>query len=360
MEVVAICDPSERCIQIAREKYGDPKVYEDHRDLVKDPSVDWVFIGSWNCFHREHAVAALKAGKHVFCEKPLATNLDDCLAIKRAQESSGRICVVGFTLRFSNHYRRIKDVIDSGAVGDVVSMEFNETLTFDHGGFFHGHWRRLTEQSGTAILEKCCHDLDVVNWMLGSIPRRVASFGGTNFFNPAHQHYVEKIGKSPDGKDAFFAWGCMNGRTIENPFTARKDIIDNQVAILEYANDTRATFHMNCSTNLPERRMYICGTDGTLRADVIPGVIELRRLGYDVETERLDTGAKGGHGGGDEVMHQELVDAIVKGVVPESGIDEGLKSAITAFGIDQAMQSGSVVDMDPLWKKAGIVREDAK
>jgi len=58
--------------------------------------------------------------------------------------------------------------------------------------------------TGTALLEKCCHDIDVANWMLGSIPRRVASFGGTNFFNPDHQHYVQKIGKSPDGLDAFF------------------------------------------------------------------------------------------------------------------------------------------------------------
>jgi len=105
--------------------------------------------------------------------------------------------------------------------------------------------------------------------------------------------------------------------------------------------------------------MYICGTDGTLRADVISGTIELRRLGYNIDTEILDSGAKGGHGGGDGIMHQELIDAMTDGQAPESGIEEGLKSAITAFGIDQAMMEGNVVDMAPLWRQAGISMNDA-
>ena len=64
----------------------------------------------------------------------------------------------------------------------MISMEFNETLGFNHGGFIMGDWRRLTENSGTHLLEKCCHDIDLVNWMLESIPVKVASFGGVNFF----------------------------------------------------------------------------------------------------------------------------------------------------------------------------------
>ena len=83
IKLAAICDPSQESIDECLKKYNQhAKIYEDYRELVKDPAIDWVFIGSWNCFHREQAVAALEAGKHVFCEKPPATNLEDCLAIR--------------------------------------------------------------------------------------------------------------------------------------------------------------------------------------------------------------------------------------------------------------------------------------
>ena len=351
VEVRSLYDPSAEAIESARQSIGGgARVCSEYREVVEDPGVDWVIIGSWNCFHREHAVAALDAGKHVFCEKPLATTLEDVLAIRDAHRRSKRQFFMGFTLRYSSHYRRIHQLLRDGAVGQVVSFEFNETLNFNHGGYIYQDWRRLTRNAGTHLLEKCCHDIDVANWCVGSLPARVASFGGLDFFTAEHAHHARRIGANPaNGRPAYQNWLAANG----NPFTSDKDIADNQVAIIEYANGVRATFHTNSNAALHERRSYILGTEGSIRADLICGRIELRRIGWD-EPIVVYPSVAGAHGGGDEVMTRELADGMTQGAEPSATLADGLTSAITCFAIDQAMATGQVVDLVPLWQQAGV------
>lgn len=352
IELRAICDPDKRSVKKTLETFSsDAKVYSDYRDLVRDANVDWVMIASWNCYHREHTIAAFKAGKDVFCQKPLATNLADCVAMKKAQERSGRQFNIGFTLRYSPHYRKIRELVSSGKIGDIISLEFNETLDFNHGGYIMGDWRRRREYAGTHLLEKCCHDIDLVNWMVGTKAARVASFGGLNFFVPENKKYIRRIGKDSAGRQAYRTWP---GLIKQNPFTSDKDIVDNQVAIIEFENNVRASFHANCNTAIPERRMYICGTEGTIQSNVLSGELSFKRIGFDTVKEQIDTKVSGGHGGGDDVLAQELKESMLEGRMPSSTLEDGLKSAITCFAIDKAMDSGRIVDVAPFWKKAGL------
>ena len=356
IEIVALCDPNPHSVAAARETYSPTaQVYEDYRALVRDPAVEWVMIGSWNCFHAEHTLAAFEAGKHVFCEKPLALNVSDCLAMRDAWIASGKLFSIGFTLRYSPHYRRIKEILASGKIGSILSMEFNETLAFNHGGYIHADWRRKSEWAGSHLLEKCCHDLDLVNWMTDSLALRAASFGGCDFFTAANAHHPARLGSSPEGKAAFMTWNkdTIHGNII-NPFNDDKDIVDNQVAILQFANGIRASFHTNCSAAIPERRMYICGTEGTLRADVMTGLLEMRRIGFDSTMEDCRTEAMGGHGGGDPVLGAGLADTMLNGAPPLTSLEDGLRAAFTAFGLDEAQRTGTVVDLTPLWRQAGI------
>jgi predicted dehydrogenase len=351
--VSSLFDPDERSIAATNQMLNQKaRVCSNYKDVTDDPKIDWVFIGSWNCFHYEHAIAALKQGKHIFCEKPLANTFKKCVAMKKASDKANKIFSVGFTLRYSSHYRKLKELIDNGAIGKIISMEFNETLDFDHGGYIHGDWRRLTKYAGSHILEKCCHDIDMSQWIVGSLPRSVASFAGCDFFTPENVSYMDKLGKTPNGRVAFDKYPRMD---YENPFTAEKDIADNQVAIFQFYNGVRASFHTNCNTNLPERRMYICGTEGTLRADVLVGQIDVAKISYSSKDNfTIKTDAHDGHGGGDYVLGQELNASIINGTKPAAGINEGLKSAVTCFGIDKACETGQVVNMKKYWDSAGI------
>lgn len=354
--VVALYDPEGSAVQKVTALYGsEVEVCGSEEAFFQREDVDWVLIGSCNHLHSQHIVRALEAGKHVFCEKPLATTLKDCLAIKRAVAVSGCTFAFGLVLRYSPFYRAIKEIVGQGALGQILSFEFNETVDFDHGGRrIFSTWRREFDLAGSHLLEKCCHDLDVANWLIGSLPVRVASFGGRDFFNPENAAYVERLGKAPDGRSAYCApEGSPN--TV-HPFSAGATIVDNQVAILQYANGVRATFHTNCNAAMRERRFYLCGTEGTLKADAYTGIIEWCRVGYETEVQTIDTKVSGGqgHAGGDRIMAQNLIDSMMQRSVPFASVDDGLRSCAVAFAIDEAMDEGRMVDLAAIWEQCGI------
>jgi predicted dehydrogenase len=354
LQIRTLYDPNPASVEHALKTINSqPRVCDSASGAITDPAVDWVMIASWNCFHKEQSVTALNAGKHVFCQKPLATNFEDCLAMRAAWHESGRMFNIGFSLRYAPHYRKIKQLLDARVVGDIISFEFNETLEFNHGGFIMGDWRRLQANAGTHLLEKCCHDIDLANWMTGSMASRVASFGGLNFFKPENARHIERIGPHADGAPAYGAWAYKRAVGL-NAFTSDKDIVDNQVAIIEYANGVRATFHANCNAGIPERRLVILGTEGAIRADLTAGVLQSKRIGFDTAIENHAIDAIDGHGGGDDILTRELADSMLHGAAPSVDLDDGLKSAATCFAIDDAMNRGQVVDVMPYWRAAGL------
>ena len=355
VEYVGVYDPSPESVQAAMDTLcSGGRVYQSVAEIAADPAVDWVMIGSPNCDHASQAVAAMRGGKNVFCEKPLATSMADAISIQQARQETGRTLVLGLTLRYSPFYRTMKERIEGGCLGKIISMEFNETLGFNHGGHVHSHpWRRFTAKGGSHILEKCCHDIDLAIWMLESLPKRVASFGGKDFFLPKNAHIKDELGTAEDGREAFVCWPSLEERV--NPFTGGSDVVDNQVCIIEFANGVRATFHTNCVAAIMERRMYLLGTKGGMRGDVIEGSLEYSPLGFDVEVERIiDRDVGGGHAGGDEILGQDLAACMTMGAEPPASVYEGLTSAVTCFALNEAMRTGTVVDCVPLWQQLGV------
>jgi len=349
LQVKALLDPDPRSIEATLAELATPPVVcEDLEAMWEVPGVDWVMIASWNCQHAEQTLAAFAAGKEVFCQKPLATNLNDALRMATAWRSSERHFGIGFTLRFSPHYRKIHELLRDGAIGDLISMEFNETLDFNHGGYIMGDWRRLEANAGSHLLEKCCHDIDLANWMTGSRAAQVASFGGRRFFLPENAAHIERIGRDPEGKAAYQTW---RGLVKADPFTSDKDIVDHQVAILEYANGVCATFHTNLNAGIPERRMLLLGSEGAIRADLGTGAIDLRRIGFGTTIETVSIPKTDGHGGGDAVLAKEIAAAMLHGKTPAVGLSEALESAVTCFAIDEAMKSSAVINLAAHWSQ---------
>jgi hypothetical protein len=100
--------------------------------------------------------------------------------------------------------------------------------------------------------------------------------------------------------------------------------------------------------------MYICGTEGAIRADVIAGEIEVCRIGFGEKVRKVEAGASGGHGGGDDVLARDLAATMLHGAASKAGLEDGLKSAVTCFAIDDAMAGGRVVDVGPYWQKTRL------
>lgn len=313
-------------------------------EALATPGVEWVMVFSPNVYHKEQILAAFQAGKHVFSEKPLATAIADCQEIYEAHGKSGKLFATGFVLRYAPIYRKAKEILDSGKLGKLIAIDGNENITPEHGGYIMCNWRRLTRYAGPHILEKCCHDLDLINWFVGSLPSRVASFGGRNFFTPENEKLMEKYGKK-----TFCSW--WDPHAIESPFSGDTDLMDNSIAIAEFRNEVRVAFTATMSNAIPERRLYFSCSEGTMKLDLYPGKLYYRCLGGEGVIEVAIPGD--GHGGGDSYIMKELYATMTTGAKPKCSGDEGLESAVYALALDQAARTKQVVDLEPVWKSLG-------
>lgn len=314
------------------------------QEAIEAPGVEWVMIFSPNAFHREHILAALAAGKHVFSEKPMAATIDDCRMIYRTAQDSGRLFATGFVLRYAPIYRKVKEILDSGILGRILSIDANENVTPAHGGYAMTNWRRHTSIAGPYILEKCCHDLDLLNWFCNSLPSKVASFGGNDYFNSDNAHLMRKY-----GENMYKSW--PDPHRIDTPFTADADLMDNQVSILEYRNRIRVQFQCTMSNIMPERRMYFSCTEGTMIVELYSGSLRYQNIGAPGVTTLDFRGDH--HGGGDPVIMTELFASMTDGIKPRCSGDEGLNSAVVALCCDRAAKTGSLIDLEPIWQSMG-------
>lgn len=196
VEVRSVFDPDKEVAKHAVEYWKTPNalICDSVEEAVRSPGVDWVMVFSPNAFHKEQILVGFAAGRNVFSEKPLATTMEDCQAIYDAHQKSGCLFATGFVLRYSPIYKQAKEILDSGKLGRILSIDANENIGPEHGGYIMTNWRRFTRFSGPHILEKCCHDLDMLNFFTESVPSRIAAFGGLDFFVPENQKMMDKYG----------------------------------------------------------------------------------------------------------------------------------------------------------------------
>lgn len=350
IRLVAAWDPDAgnlEALASAYEPWGQDAVRcSSCNEVLEHPALEWVLVGSPNSRHAEQIIAAFGAGKHVFAEKPLATELDDCVRILAEQGRSGKLFATGFTLRYSPLYRKAKELIASGKIGKIVSIDATENLFPFHGAYIMTNWRRFREEAGANILEKCVHDLDILNWITDSLPLRVAAFGGNSMFVPEHAHLFAKV-------PSFSDWPTVGASGL-NPFTAEKTIEDNMVTILEYANGVRAQFQATMSNPIGERRMYVSGVEGTLKLDLVTSELCYRTLWEPDMHVFPGLGGNNMHGGGDEVMIDELIDSMLTGAVPACGGAEGLRSAVVGISLERAYKESRIVDLRDTWRRLGV------
>jgi predicted dehydrogenase len=177
--IVAVAEPDDG----RRDAFGDrfqvpaDRRFRDYRELLAQPAVaDFALIATPDTQHLEPALQALERGYHVLLEKPMATREEDCERLALASEKAGRLLQICHVLRYAPLYEAVKHVIDSGELGDVVTIQHSENVSYWHyaHSYARGHWRNRSESS-PMILAKSCHDMDLLCWLAGAAPSRLTS-----------------------------------------------------------------------------------------------------------------------------------------------------------------------------------------
>ena len=347
VELVKIYDPSVKSMdRISKMLDQEFNSCSDYKDIINDPDIDWVMVFSPNKEHAKHCLSALQAGKNIFLEKPPAITIEECLDIATAHETSGKILVPGFVLRYTPIWLKAYELINSGKYGKVISVNACENLRASHGSHIMMGWRRFKEISGSHILEKCSHSFDLLDWLIGSRARRVSSFADLNLFKPENADIREKF-RDNDGKSPFDGWEtALDDQPC--PFKSEKSIIDNQVCALEYCNGVRVSYQATLANAIPEKRFYFSCSEGTVIVEYTEHKIRCCRYGEEVETFSFtDVDA---HGGGDIRMCQHVVE-LMTGKKQACSDKDWLYGAIAAIALEQAQKNGEIINLESVWKK---------
>ncbi|WP_418667649.1 Gfo/Idh/MocA family protein [Allofournierella sp.] len=386
ISVTAVCDTVEEKARQARLlSGGSAEIFTAEEEFFAEGRrADVLVIATQDRDHYRHAMRALEQGYQLLLEKPLSPSEEECFAIGRKAREVGALVLVCHVLRYTDFYKTVAGIVHSGRLGRIININHTENVGYWHfaHSFVRGPWRNETE-SCPLVLAKCCHDLDLLYWLIGCDCTRVTSFGATTVFC---------AGAAPQGSAAY----CLQGCEVKGscPFDAEKiyllpratgaapvlgdaglqvvgkpgctaqelrealksgpygrcvyrcdnDVCDHQVVNMEWANGATSSLTITPFTKDCYRRISISGTQGELfAADSGHEITVNTFLGDRTEMVTVDDHADQGHLGGDVGIVRTLVDILEgKKVDPDyfTTIDITLKSHAIAFAAERARQRG--------------------
>lgn len=351
--------------------------FDDWRTMLdRTPDIDGVVITTPNHTHTEPAVECMKRGYVLALEKPIAESPENCRLLLDAKRRYQARVVVGFVLRAAPFYLTAKAWIDAGRIGKITTIQADELpAPLTASVMMRSDWRRLRKTSGGAMLEKCCHDLDMFNWMAGGSPERLNSFGGVKTFAPrpelparcadcgirdscvyymppsAYEH-PDMVKKGNDG--LLYKFVRDNSACIYNN---GHDIYDHQIVQLAYDNGVLATLTMDfsCAGDICGRYLKIVGDKGVIYGKAEDNKIHLQTFA-DKKTETAELTDDGsGHGGANK-DHADLFRRMMEdpSFHASANLEAGYLSAMLCFAADQSVEEKRQVDVSTFMRDAGL------
>jgi predicted dehydrogenase len=331
VEMVGLCDSNPLRLERARELIGvDAPLFTDLAAMLGDARPETVIVCSPDVRHDEHITAALEAGCDVVTEKPMTTTAEKCRRLLEAEARSGRRIDVTFNYRYGPTARRIKELLLSGVIGEVVSVDFHWYLDTEHGADYFRRWHAYKANSGGLFIHKATHHFDLLNWFLAFDPATVyarselRNYGRAGPFRgprckicphaEACDYHVdinrdprlELLYEEPSRVDGYVRDACVFREDI--------DIPDTMSAVIAYASGVQVSYSLNTFMPIEGHHLAFNGKKGRIeirqyerQAWETPEHDEILLMRNFGPVERIAVPHEpGGHFGGDPVLHRML------------------------------------------------------
>lgn len=382
--VVGVAEPREFFRTHIAEKHQIPaeQTVADWKDLAARPKfADAVVIATPDRLHMEPAIAFAEKGYDILLEKPLAPDPESCQRIVNTAVKHGGIFAVGHVMRYTNYTQRLKALVSSGLIGDIVSIQHLEPVGYWHyaHSFVRGNWHNEAASS-FMLLAKSCHDLDWLRYIMGRRCVQVSSFGSLQHFRKedkpaeageakrcldcayesqcpysAKRFYINRLDEGKQGWPLDVITTHITREGVEEAlrdgpygvcvYENDNDVVDHQIVNLLYENGATASFTMIGVSETRDRETIIFGTRGELRGNG-EKIVHYDFLTGKTEEIIVEKSASG-HGGGDYGLMARFVEAVEKrdpGLIL-SGPDESLETHLTVFAAERARRENLVVQV---------------
>ena len=322
----------------------DTFVTLNYRELIEKNDVDAIVITSPDFTHEEYAIAALRAGKDVFCEKPMAITTDSCDRIIETWKKSGKKLMIGHNMRYMRIFRTMKEIAESGTIGKIKAVWVRHFV--GHGGDWYFHnWNAVRNKNTGLLLQKACHDIDMIHWITGVYTKKVAAFGSLDFYGGDKPN--DRTCSSCSEKDTCTE-AQFNTRQ-QCAFRKEVDVEDNTVVIMELENGIKASYQQCHFTPDYFRNYTFIGTEGRMEnLDDESKVIVLARdrskkwKNYADRTYEIKP-VRGGHGGADPVICKDFIDMLISDKEPLATPEAGRMSVATGCAATESLRNGGKV-----------------
>jgi predicted dehydrogenase len=344
VEMVGMCDINSLRLEVARKHMKstagvEVPVYTDFDRMIHETKPEQIIVTSVDSVHHTHIVRAMELGCDVITEKPMTTDPAKLKEILEAQKRTGREITVTFNYRFSPHRRVMKEILESGELGEITSLDFHWYLDVQHGAAYFRRWHRLLEKGGSLWVHKASHHFDLVNWWLEARPVSVAAYGELRKYGSSGPYRSEtKTCRGCSHRDVCpFFWditenefymdlyvGCESedGYTRDGcVFREDVNIWDTMTATVKYDNDVSMSYSLNAFMPYEGYRIGFNCTRGRLEhrnferqpwvTEPQDEIVVIKNFGHR-EVITVPHGV-GGHGGGDK----RLLDMIFTPGMPD-------------------------------------------
>jgi predicted dehydrogenase len=344
-----------------------------------------------DAMHFDSTLAALKLGYDVLLEKPIAPTLEQCVTLVQTAESLGRVLQICHVLRFTAFFSALYDIVNSGRLGRIITVDHRENVSYWHmsHSFVRGNWRNSVESS-PMILAKCCHDLDVLFWVIGQPVTHLSSFGALTHYRaenappgaplrctdgcPVAEQcpwYAPRLYGALPGGESRSEWivTALGGVVPESVATPQQrwdrlttspygrcvyhcdnDVVDHQVINMQFPGDLTVSFTMHGHSDTEGRTLRWDGTRATLYGDFSDGRPHEFRI-HDHRTEQVEVihpqAGDSGHGGGDDGLMRAFIGTLRgEHVQHQTSARASLESHLMAFAAERARLSRQVQVMN--------------
>lgn len=403
-KVVAVAEPVKGWREAIQKKHNipDDMCFNSWEEVLSRPKMaDLVLICTMDEMHYEPALKAIDLGYDILLEKPAAPTAQQCVDIAHAAEKKGVKVLVCHVLRYAPFFKKVKKLLMDGVIGDIMSVVHVEAVGNVHQShsFVRGNWHS-EEETAPMILAKCCHDIDILQWLVDKPCKKVQSFGNLSFFNKNYAPEGAPVrcidGGCPiedtcpyncrklyydDKENDWFRGACTRAfASTDKPtdeevmkalkttdyglcvFHANNDVVDHQIVNMEFKDGVTVSLTMN-AFNKGGRYIRIFGTKGELYANANDSEITLYTFEdsqyHNIAIEGADERITAGHGGGDNGIVHELYDYLNGNYTGYCAADINIsaKNHLISFIAEKSRRAGTVEDVDDFFKGYGLTNE---
>lgn len=331
VEFVGLCDINPLRVEAGKRLIGaECPTYTDFDKMLAEAKPDQVMVTTVDSTHHKFITRCLEKGVDVITEKPMVTEAADCQKVLDAEKKHKRNVIVTFNYRYAPKHEKIKEIISSGEIGKVTSVDFSWYLDVRHGADYFRRWHRLKSGGGSLWVHKATHHFDLVNWWLDADPVEVTAYGALNVYGKSGAFRGENCRTCPHKAKCPFYWDITKDQRLTKLYPECEsadgyfrdgcvfrndcDIYDTMSAIVKYSNGVSMAYSLDAAMPFEGYRLAFNGTGGRLE------VRDYERQPWKVEKESTAFLSK------NFGKHEELVMPEVEG--GHSGGDDRLRDVI--------------------------------